>query len=91
MVSGFFGTSTLLFAQTPEDMSSYLLTSYYITSYYTIRNIQLLIIVLFAFSTLYYTIVNNLGTFNVIYHGIVVPVILLVLAYFAFEFLCMLI
>lgn len=87
MVSGFYGTSTTLFMQTPEDMSTYVLTSYYITSYYTIRNIQLLIIVLFAFSTLYYTIVNNLGTFNVIYHGIIVPIILIILVYILYTIL----
>jgi hypothetical protein len=79
LVCGYFGTSTTLFSSTPVNDDIFLYTTYYVTSYYRVRNIQLLIIILFSVATLYYMIVNNQTTYNIIYIGIVIPVILIIL------------
>nr|Q5DUY0.1 RecName: Full=NADH-ubiquinone oxidoreductase chain 5; AltName: Full=NADH dehydrogenase subunit 5 [Nyctotherus ovalis]CAI38858.1 NADH dehydrogenase subunit 5 [Nyctotherus ovalis] len=78
LVTGLFGTSTTLFSDTAIDDSVYQLTDYYLLSYYRVRNIQLLIIVLFALVTLYITAINNQLTFNIIYLSVVLPILAII-------------
>lgn len=68
LLTGFFGSSTQLLTAATNNIHSVATISLYLNSFYLLRNVQLLIIVLFLTITLYMMFINNQTFFSIILH-----------------------